>query len=322
MGRKGIGIQMKQNEYLCEGKYIRTEQNRRLTGSEEGLREAMESGAIIEGRSFLCDEAHDLHVSLGAFKGILPREECAYTENGEIKDIAVISRVGKPVCCCVTAIEHDAFGNPVPILSRKEAQRECLFGFVRRLCPGDVIDAKITHLDPFGAFCDIGCGLVSLLPIDCMSVSRINHPRERFTVGQHIRAVVRHAADEQGRLTLSHRELLGTWEENARLFVPGQTAAGIVRSVEPYGIFVELAPNLAGLAECKPDVHPGQNAAVYIKNVIPQKMKIKLVIIDVCEGDGFSGDYRYGNEAHIDRWVYSPASCDKRVETDFSAESE
>ena len=313
---------MKQNDYLCEGKYLCGERNRRLTSTEDGLREAMESGAILEGRSFLCDEAHDLHVAVGAFRGIMPRSECCYSEDGTVKDIAIISRVGKPVCFRVTAIEHDASGNPVPVLSRKEAQRACLYDYVRLLCPGDVIDARITHLDPFGAFCDIGCGIVSLLPIDCMSVSRINHPRERFAVGQQIRAVVRHAADDKGRLTLSHRELLGTWEENARLFVPGQTAAGIVRSVEPYGIFVELTPNLAGLAECKSDVYPGQNAAVYIKNIIPQKMKIKLVIIDVCEGDGFSGDYRYGAETHLDRWVYSPASCEKRVETDFTAESE
>lgn len=308
---------MKQNDYLCEGKYLRTERNRRFVSSEEGLRQAMEEGQILEGRSFLCDEERSLHVSVGPFKGIIPREECAYTEDGGIKDIAIISRVGKPVCFCVTAIGHDAFGNPVPVLSRKEAQEECLRNYVQTLCSGDVIDAKVTHLDPFGAFCDIGCGLVSLLPIDCMSVSRINHPRERFVIGQQIRAVVRTPADGMGRLTLSHRELLGTWEENAREFLPGQTAAGIVRSVEPYGIFVELTPNLAGLAECKQDVHPGQNAAVYIKNVIPQKMKIKLVIIDVCEGDGISNDYRYTGDAHIDKWLYSPADCAKRIETVF-----
>ena len=41
--------------------------------------------------------------------------------------------------------------------------------------------------------------------------------------------------------------------------------AGIVRSVEPYGIFVELAPNLAGLAEVADNVHNGQQASVYIK---------------------------------------------------------
>lgn len=59
---------------------------------------------------------------------------------------------------------------------------------------------------------------------------------------------------EDGRICLSQRELLGTWEENASLFEQGETVAGIVRSVEDYGIFVELTPNLAGLAEFREGV--------------------------------------------------------------------
>ena len=34
----------------------------------------------------------------------------------------------------------------------------------------------------------------------------------------------------------------------------GETVGGIVRSIEPYGIFIELAPNLAGLAEPRENV--------------------------------------------------------------------
>lgn len=308
---------MKQKQYCCEGGLLRSEENRLYTADEAGLREAMEKGILLEGRSFLCDSERNLHVALGAFRGIMPRTECVYAQASEIKDIAIISRVGKPVCFRIVDLQTDGEGNVVPILSRREAQRECLHHYVEKLIAGDVIDAKVTHLDPFGAFCDIGCGLISLLPIDCMSVSRINHPRERFTVGQPIRAVVKHATDEFGRMTLTHRELLGSWEENAARFSPGQTAAGIVRSVESYGIFVELTPNLAGLAECKADVVPGQHAAVYIKNMIPQKMKVKLAIIDVCEGDGVLNTYTYPDLDHMDYWQYSPDCCDKLIETIF-----
>ena len=55
---------------------------------------------------------------------------------------------------------------------------------------------------------------------------------------------------------------------------------GIVRSVEEYGTFIEIAPNLAGLAESCPDLRPGQAVSVYIKNILPEKMKIKLVIVN------------------------------------------
>ena len=72
-------------------------------------------------------------------------------------------------------------------------------------------------------------------------------------------------------------------------FSAGETVAGIVRSVEPYGIFVELTPNLAGLAEVKEGVIPGQQASVYIKSILPARMKIKLIIIDTF-------DYQYRPE--------------------------
>ena len=138
--------------------------------------------------------------------------------------------------------------------------------------------AEVTHLEPFGCFVDIGCGISSLIPIDSISVSRISHLSDRFQVGQNIRAVIK--ALEGGRVFLTHKELLGTWEENARLFHRDETVTGIVRSVEHYGIFVELTPNLAGLAEPKEGVQVGQTASVYIKSLIPEKMKIKLTVVD------------------------------------------
>ena len=119
-------------------------------------------------------------------------------------------------------------------------------------------------------------------------------------------------------MTLTHKELLGTWEENAGLINPGETVTGIVRSVEPYGIFVELSPNLAGLAEWCEGVYAGQQAAVYIKSIIPEKMKIKLVIVDVSEENFLSPSIEYFiNEGHIDRWDYSPTGCAKQVFTVF-----
>ena len=118
---------------------------------------------------------------------------------------------------------------------------------------------------------------------------------------------------------LSLRELLGTWEENAALFKPGETVPGIVRSVERYGIFVELKPNLAGLAEYVPGVVPGQHASVYIKNLIPERMKIKLIIVDSFDAQYPNEEVTYYNNSDfIDRWVYSPEGCERKIETVFS----
>ncbi|MBQ4316817.1 MAG: 30S ribosomal protein S1 [Clostridia bacterium] len=306
-------------EYGYEGKLLKTERNRRYTQNIDSLESAMDSGIILEGISYLCDHDRHLHVKIGDFDGIIPRNECVYTAKGlPEKDIAIISRVGKPICFKIIGIDRDSYGEVRIICSRRDAQRDCMRDKISRLSTGDVIEARITRLDPFGAFCDIGCGIISLLPIDCMSVSRISHPRDRFRNGQVIRAVVKNTSDEFGRITLTHRELLGTWEENAAKFTSGQTAAGIVRSIEDYGVFVELAPNLAGLAEIRPDVQVGQSAAVFIKNIIPDRMKVKLAIIDCSDREISIPDYEYPEVDHIDHWKYSPDGCEKLIESVFN----
>lgn len=288
-------------------------------GSLAGLREAADSGKILEARAVLCDSGHNLLVDLGGITGMIPREECAIgIAEGTVRDIAILSRVNKPVCFTVTGFSQDSRGNPRPLLSRKAAQLRCWEQYLSRLVPGDILAAKVTHLEQFGAFVDVGCGVVSMIPIDAISVSRISHPRDRFQVGQKIFAVVR--AAEPGRLTLSHRELLGTWEENAACFSAGETVSGVIRSVEDYGIFVELAPNLTGLAEKREDVFPGQKASVFIKNILPEKMKIKLILIDSFRGDSSPEPLHYFIKGgHLNRWVYSAPGCSKQIETDFSA---
>ena len=102
------------------------------------------------------------------------------------------------------------------------------------------------------------------------------------------------------------------------MFYIGETVGGIVRSVEDYGIFVELTPNLAGLAEPKEGVEVGDEASVYIKNIVPEKMKIKLVIIDTFNRTDTNQKVKYFyNKNHIENFLYSPSSCLKVIETDF-----
>lgn len=310
------------DNYLPEGSYIETEKNREYLSSLSSLERAMNEGAILEANAVRCDSSFTLSVELGEHIGYIKREEAALTYGESVKDIAIITRVGKPVCFKVVSIEYDEYGEPYILLSRRAAQLECAVNMLSLLEPGDIIPAKVTHLEQFGAFVDIGCGIVSLLSIDCISVSRISHPRERFSVGVQISCVVKKNEDDGRRIYVTHKELLGTWEENAAAFGVGQTVTGIVRSIEEYGIFVELTPNLAGLAEYKEGITVGQSAAVFIKNVIPERMKIKLVLIDTYDAkkprENISSHYHIISDVrHIDRWIYSPECANKVIETIF-----
>ena len=288
------------------------------------LRAAMDSGTILEGTVQRCDIQHTLHIPLGAIAGQMPREEAiAPWISGAQRDIAVLSRVGRPVCFQVRSITADSRGAPVAHLSRKAAQEEALAWFLEHLQPGMVLPCRVTHLEPFGVFLDIGCGVIAMLPIELISVSRISHPRERFSVGQKILAVVKSIDRENRRFTMTHKELLGTWLENASWFHPGETVRGTVRSIKEYGSFIELAPNLSGLADQHEGLEPGDGVTVYIKSIRPERMKIKLQVIQRLPPDAEPTPLRYQiTDGCLDRWTYSPPGYEKTaVETVFTASS-
>lgn len=301
--------------YVPEGGIINTGENIGYIQDVAGLYEAKRRGAILEARAENCTLSHDLTLSLPACRGFIPREECALgIKEGKTKDIAIISRVGKPVAFTVSDIVDEG-GSPLAILSRAEAQRLCAEEYLLKLSPGSVINASVTHIEQFGCFVDIGCGISSMIPIDAISVSRISHPSDRFSVGDKVKAVFKGFDGE--KFYLSHKELLGTWEENAAMFKAGETVRGIVRSIEPYGIFIELAPNLAGLAEPRGDVFAGQTASVYVKSINPEKMKIKLIIVDTYDYAPEKKCEYFITSGVIHNWLYSPPQCQKVIESSF-----
>lgn len=305
-------------KYYPEGMLINTTDNFQSIKSFFSMQESMAQGKIIEAKAIICDNDHNLIVDLPCARGIIPREEGAVgISNGTTKDIALITKVNKPVCFKITKLVKDESGNVTAYLSRKIVQEECIQNYINNLSSGDIIPAKVTHLEQFGAFVDIGCGIPSLIPIDAISISRISHPSDRFTPNQDIKVIVKSVSN--GRVWLSHKELLGTWQDNANLFNYGETVSGIVRSVEDYGIFVELAPNLAGLAEPRENVKAGQHTSVYIKAIIPEKMKIKLIIVDVFDAVNENKPIKYFiDENHISNWVYSTPESDREIRSEFN----
>ena len=303
-----------------EGRLLHTPENQAACASADGLKQAMETEAILEGTALLCTPEHDLVVSLGPYRGTIPREEAALgIAEGVTRDIAILSRVGKPVCFTVTGLSEKD-GQPHPILSRRAAQQQALTAMLEHWKPGQIIQASVTHLEPFGAFVDIGCGVPSLIGVENISVSRIPHPSVRFRVGQEILAAVLDLDPVLGRIYLTHKELLGTWAENVAPFQPGMTVPGVVRGVKDYGVFVELTPNLSGLAERDPRLTEGARVSVYLKAILPERMKIKLLAIELLPPlEQPQPLHYYIQEGRLEHWKYAPPGCVKvGMETIFA----
>ena len=193
----------------------------------EMLRRAVSDDTVLEGTVQRCDGDLNLYLQLGSTFAKIPREEVtALWISGADREIAVLSRVGKQVCFTVESLSADAKGAPTALLSRRKVQEQAMEEMRRGLKPGAVVVGKVVRMEPFGAFVDIGRGIVALLPTEYISAARIRHPNERFRVGQKILAVVKIFDRENRRITLTHKELLGTWLENASRFSEGGHGAG------------------------------------------------------------------------------------------------
>ena len=82
---------------------IAAPESREYLMSEQGLRRACEEGIILEAVAVRCDLSFRLTVDLHCMNGYIEREDVQFSPTGEpVRDIAVITRVGKAVCLRVT----------------------------------------------------------------------------------------------------------------------------------------------------------------------------------------------------------------------------
>ena len=235
---------------------------------------------IYQGIVEKCDENYNLHVKLDSgLEGIIPRKEVEafnLDESGLPKTNLCVGKVHKYVQFKIKEKDGDNF-----ILSRKDAQNEVLKFIRTDLQEGQVVNGIVKNITPYGAFVDIGGGIVGLVHIEDLSVARIKTPYERIKIGQKLNIVVKSINREQGRINLSYKEQFGTWEENANNFTVGMKTKGIVRETEKNknGIFIELTPNLVGMAEYEEGLNYGEKIDVAIKKIDYDKKKVKLIVI-------------------------------------------
>lgn len=267
---------MKYQKFIPEGWHVENK-----TIGESVLKNAIVNNEILEAKVTNCDENYNLYVNLGDNKvGIINRNEVENNVGSDInsfkKNIST-SKVNRFVQFKVKGI--DEYNNY--ILSRKDVEKDAMAWVKEEVSEGTILKGIVKSIQPYGAFVEIGGGVVGLLHIEDISVARIKSPRERIRVGQKINVMVKSIDKNDDRIILTYKELLGSWEDNVKDIAEGTTIVGKAREVEKSknGIFIELKPNLVGLAEYKDGIEYGQNVNVYVKKIIPEKKKIKLIIV-------------------------------------------
>lgn len=252
-----------------------------LGTTKEMLKNAIQTGDILQGFVEKCDLNYNLHINFkDNIKGIIPWKEVEAVnvdKDGYTKPNICKNKVNKIVQFKVKNIDkNDNF-----ILSRKEVGEEALTWIKEELHEGQVVKGIVRSIQSYGAFIEIGGGIVALLHIEDISVARMKSPIERLSIGEKLEVMIKSIDKEKNRVLLTYKELLGSWDENIRDYKEGAIVTGIAKEIEKNknGIFIELKPNLVGMAEYKEGIEYGEKVSVYIKKIIPERKKIKLLFV-------------------------------------------
>jgi len=198
----------------------------------------------------------------------------------------------------------DAGGRNV-VVSRRDLLEEELAAHAaatwERLEVGAVVHGTVTSLRDFGAFVDLG-GVEGLIHVSELGHGRVQHPSEVLTPGQAVEVqVVKLGPAPTADTTAAGRRQVGLslkalapdpWTTAAERFRVGTTVRGVVRRLEPFGAFVQIAPGLDGLVHVSKLAldrhvsHPrqvvsiGQEVEVTVLNVDPVKRRMSLSIVE------------------------------------------
>lgn len=188
-------------------------------------------------------------------------------------------------------LKHNQKRNNV-VVSRRvllEEERESLKKeLLTRLHEGAVLTGTVKNITDYGAFIDLG-GLDGLLHITDISWGRVNHPSERFTVGDEVNVKVIKYDEERQRVSLGMKQLKeDPWNQAAEKYPVGTRVRGKVISIKDYGAFVEIEEGIESLVHIsemswtKKIKHPSQVVAAgdeidaVVLSIDPDRRRISL----------------------------------------------
>ncbi|MBI2550779.1 S1 RNA-binding domain-containing protein [Candidatus Uhrbacteria bacterium] len=166
------------------------------------------------------------------------------------------------------------------IVSEKAVWEESQKNIISKYKVGSLVEGDVTAIADFGAFVKFD-GLEGLVHISEIAWQRIDHPRDLLHLGQHVKAEI--IGLEGSKIFLSMKKLVSDpWQTISERYKVGDVVQGKVLKVNPFGFFVELDPEIHGLA------HVSELSDAPIKNIdeigkIGETLPFKIVSIEPQE---------------------------------------
>lgn len=247
----------------------------------ENLKNIKETQQVLDMYIEEVDENLNMLGKVGKdIKAIIPRDEASSVvgDDGLVEEKYIVNKKGKVLPVCIKEIVQN--DNQIElIMSKKILELKVRKWMYMHLKPGVKLRGIVVGLKDYAAFVDVGGGVTGILKLQDMSDSILTNSADMFRLGQRIEVIVKKYDRDTGRIELSYKELLGSFEENVKKFTEGDIVEGVVRNRIKTGVFVELMPNIIGIAEHVNGIEYGQKVLVSIKKINLEKKKIKLIII-------------------------------------------
>lgn len=203
----------------------------------------IEPGSLVRARVSGQNQG-GLELKIGRHDAFMPASQVTV---GREEDIA--SFLGQTLVCEVLEVDKKR-GRCV--VSRRRVQererQEALQESLGKLHAGMVVTGKVSRMESFGAFVDLGNGVEGLLHVSNVSRRRVSDPKEVLTEGQEVRVQVLEIKENGRRIGLGMKQLEpDPWDDvEARYHADAQVAGRVVR-ITDFGAFIELEPGLEGL---------------------------------------------------------------------------
>ncbi len=182
-------------------------------------------------------------VDLGGIEGMIKYADLSY---GRVRRAEDHVQTGQQLTARVMRIDE---AKEKIVLSLKAMQPDPWLTIGERFAVGQRVRGRVTSVKDYGAFVELEPGVEGLIHFSEIDWSRrAKHPTKTFTPNTDTDAVVLAIDPDQRRISLSAKRLTpDPWDTHAASLEVGQVVKGVVRKIENYGLFVEIAPGIEGL---------------------------------------------------------------------------
>lgn len=247
----------------------------------------VEAGSLVKAR-ISGQNTGGLEAKVGPMAAFLPASQVALRHEENLAQF-----IGQTLTCQVLEVDRDRkrillSRRAVLEKEREEAVKETL----GRLSAGQQIRGKVTRVESFGAFVDLGGGIEGLVHVSNISRRRVEDAKSVLAQGQEVQAVIAEIKDGGKRIGLSMKALEpDPWETATSRYAQDSVISGKVTRLADFGAFVEVEPGLEGLLHVsamakdrvrRPGdlVKVGETIAVRVVAIEPSKRRLSLSRLD------------------------------------------